>query len=169
MTSISAYTNSFLFPRSCALDASTHAASPTVTSNPTPSSTGKRGNQVNVIDFGLAKNYRDPKTHLHIPYRKETNLTDTTRYTSNNTRLGVQQARRDDHETLAYVLVYLLRKFLPWQGLNSATKKQKDDPTMEKMTTPIDLLCRGFPQMRSTSSSTTAIPFASTTSPTTRI
>ena len=31
---------------------------------------GKRGNQVNVIDFGLAKKYRDPKTHLHIPYRE---------------------------------------------------------------------------------------------------
>ncbi len=29
---------------------------------------GKRGNQVNVIDFGLAKRYRDRKTHSHIPY-----------------------------------------------------------------------------------------------------
>ena len=31
---------------------------------------GKRANQVYIIDFGLAKKYRDPKTHLHIPYRR---------------------------------------------------------------------------------------------------
>ena len=34
----------------------------------------------------------------------------------------------------------------PWQGLKAATKKQKYDRIMEKkMTTPTDLLCRGFP------------------------
>jgi casein kinase I family protein HRR25 len=107
---------------------------------------GKRGNQVNVIDFGLAKKYRDPKTHLHIPYRENKNLTGTARYTSINTHLGVEQARRDDLESLAYVLMYFLRGALPWQGLKAATKKQKYDRIMEKkMTTPTDLLCRGFP------------------------
>ena len=107
---------------------------------------GKRGNQVNVIDFGLAKKYRDPKTHLHIPYRENKNLTGTARYTSINTHLGVEQARRDDLESLAYVLMYFLRGSLPWQGLKAATKKQKYDRIMEKkMTTPSDLLCRGFP------------------------
>ncbi|KAG6901860.1 casein kinase I [Termitomyces sp. Mi166 len=107
---------------------------------------GKRGNQVNVIDFGLAKKFRDPKTHLHIPYRENKNLTGTARYTSINTHLGVEQARRDDLESLAYVLMYFLRGSLPWQGLKAATKKQKYDRIMEKkMTTPTDLLCRGFP------------------------
>ena len=38
---------------------------------------GKRANQVNIIDFGLAKKYRDPKTHMHIPYRENKNLTGT--------------------------------------------------------------------------------------------
>ena len=53
---------------------------------------GKRGNQVNVIDFGLAKKYRDPKTHFHIPYRENKNLTGTARYASINTHLGVGES-----------------------------------------------------------------------------
>jgi casein kinase I family protein HRR25 len=58
----------------------------------------------------------------------------------------VEQARWDDLESLAYVLMYFLHGPLPWQGLKAATKKQKYDRIMEKkMTTPTDLLCRGFP------------------------
>ncbi|TFK59856.1 kinase-like protein, partial [Pluteus cervinus] len=107
---------------------------------------GKRGNQVNAIDPGLAKKFRDPKTRLHTPHRENKNLTGTARYTPINTHLGVEQARRDGLGSLAYVLMYFLRGALPWQGLKAATKKQKYDRILEKkMTTPTDLLCRGFP------------------------
>jgi casein kinase I family protein HRR25 len=50
---------------------------------------GKRGNQVNMIDFGLAKRFRDPKTNVHIPYKENKNLTGTPRYASVNTHLGI--------------------------------------------------------------------------------
>ncbi|EDK46669.1 casein kinase I [Lodderomyces elongisporus] len=107
---------------------------------------GRRGSQVNVIDFGLAKKYRDPRTHLHIPYRENKNLTGTARYASVNTHLGIEQSRRDDLESLGYVLIYFCRGSLPWQGLKAATKRQKYDRIMEKkMTTPNNILCKGLP------------------------
>lgn len=108
---------------------------------------GKKSNHVvNIIDFGLAKKYRDPKTHQHIPYKENKNLTGTARYASINTHLGIEQARRDDLESLGYVLMYFSRGSLPWQGLKANTKKQKYEKIADKkMSTHIEVLCRGFP------------------------
>jgi serine/threonine protein kinase len=50
---------------------------------------GKRANLVHVIDFGLAKRYKDPKSGEHIPYKEGKNLTGTARYASKNTHLGI--------------------------------------------------------------------------------
>ncbi|XP_060063480.1 casein kinase I-like isoform X1 [Ylistrum balloti] len=107
---------------------------------------GKKGNLVYIIDFGLAKKYRDARTHQHIPYRENKNLTGTARYASINTHLGIEQSRRDDMESLGYVFMYFLRGSLPWQGLKAATKRQKYERISEKkMSTPIEELCKGFP------------------------
>jgi len=107
---------------------------------------GIRGNQVNVIDFGLAKKYRDTRTYQHIPYRENKNLTGTARYASINTHLGIEQSRRDDLESLGYVLLYFIRGFLPWQGLKAVTKKQKYERISDrKISTAPDVLCKGYP------------------------
>ncbi len=99
-----------------------------------------------MIDFGLAKRFRDPRNGLHIPYRDGKSLTGTARYASINTHLGIEQSRRDDLESLGYVLVYFLKGELPWQGLKAKTMKEKYERIMEKkISTKIELLCNGFP------------------------
>ena len=55
---------------------------------------GKKGNLVYIIDFGLAKKYRDARTHEHIAYRENKNLTGTARYASINTHLGIGRLTR---------------------------------------------------------------------------
>ena len=98
-----------------------------------------------MIDFGLARRYRDQKTKIHIPYRENKSLTGTARYASINTHLGIEQSRRDDLECLAYVLLYLARGSLPWQGLKGILPKEKHSVIMEKkMSTPVEMLSKGY-------------------------
>lgn len=106
----------------------------------------KKASTLYVIDFGLAKKYRDTKTHQHIPYRENKSLTGTARYASINAHLGIEQSRRDDLEAIGFVLMYFSRGKLPWQGIKANSKEEKYTKIMEcKMSTPLEALCKGHP------------------------
>ena len=98
-----------------------------------------------LIDFGLAKRFRDPKTGLHIPYKDGKSLTGTARFASIYTHLGIEQSRRDDLEGMMYTLLYLIKGKLPWQGLKAKSKEEKCQKIMEKkIDIPIEKLCKGL-------------------------
>lgn len=61
---------------------------------------------VNLIDFGLAKRYRDSKTNSHIPWREGKNLTGTARYASTHTHLG---RGKINYPTSSPLLIYFCR------------------------------------------------------------
>jgi len=74
----------------------------------------KGSHLVHVIDFGLSKRYMNPHTKTHIAYRKDKYLTGTARFASVHSHLGEEMSRRDDLESLAYVMIYLFKGELPW-------------------------------------------------------
>lgn len=69
------------------------------------------------------------------------------RYASIPSQMGIQSSRRDDLESLGYVLLYLLRGGLPWQGMRIESRKAKNTAVLErKMEIPVEELCNGFPK-----------------------
>ena len=101
---------------------------------------------VYLLDFGLAKKYRSSRTLQHSPMVKNRKLTGTARYASINALIGVEQSRRDDLESLGYVLMYFLRGSLPWQGLPVRNHEDRYMKIMEKKRdTSSYELCKNFP------------------------
>ncbi|CAD8054365.1 unnamed protein product [Paramecium sonneborni] len=80
--------------------------------------------QIYVIDFGLSKYFRD-SNGKHIPFISNKGLIGTARYASANALIGNEQSRRDDIESLAYVLIYFFMGELPWQNIQVANKEDK--------------------------------------------
>ena len=105
------------------------------------------GKVLYLLDFGLAKQYRSSKTLEHYPMKKNKKLTGTARYASINALKGYDQSRRDDLESVGYVLIYLLRGHLPWQGIDAKTKEEKYTKILyKKEITPSEELCSGYPE-----------------------
>lgn len=99
-----------------------------------------------LIDFGLSRLFTDPKTRQHIPFKESKSLIGTARYASASNHAGLEQGRRDDLESLAYILIYILKGRLPWQGIKEKNKYARYGMIGEyKRTEPIRSLCKGLP------------------------
>ncbi|KAH8292237.1 hypothetical protein KR054_007548, partial [Drosophila jambulina] len=106
---------------------------------------GRHTTQVFMIDFGLAKKYFSQSTQLHIEYTENKELVGTARYASVRAHFA-EQGRRDDLESVGYLLLYFRRGRLPWQGIRAASEVQKYERIAEcKASVPIDVLCSGLP------------------------
>jgi len=102
--------------------------------------------QVYIIDFGLARTYRNSKTQEHISCLETNTLTGSLKYASINSHLGIQQSRRDDLESLGITLVLFALGKLPWQDIRAHTKKELNNKIMQiKINTPVERLCEFLP------------------------
>lgn len=97
-----------------------------------------------LIDFGLSKEFRDPNTHRHIPYSDALGFAGTSIFASIHNHCGWELGRRDDLESLAYMLIYFLRGSLPWQGLSHLDGRH-DIVAKNKEEIGSHTLCHGFP------------------------
>jgi len=103
--------------------------------------------QVYVIDFGMAKYYRHPKTRQHISCVKRNYLIGTSGYASIKAHHGIELSRRDDLESLGFALIHFALGRLPWQGIKAKHKKELHNKIgLKKVNTPIEILCSGLPK-----------------------
>ena len=86
--------------------------------------------KVYLVDYGLAKYYmvkgandKGSDRTEHVQCKDGKIITGTPRYASINTHWGLEQSRRDDLESIAYMLIYFHRGSLPWSGVEAKTKE----------------------------------------------
>ena len=107
---------------------------------------GLRTSMIYLIDFGIAKRYKDAKTGAHIPLSANHALRGTVKYCSLNTHKGLEQSRRDDLESLGFVLIYFFFGKLPWDAIRAFDKLERQRTIGKiKETTSLESLCAGLP------------------------
>ncbi|CAD8167742.1 unnamed protein product [Paramecium pentaurelia] len=98
-----------------------------------------------IVDFGISKFYKD-ENDSHISYRENQPFIGTTRYASINAHKGTSLSRRDDLESLGYMLIFLLKGQLPWQNLQFTDDEDKMRQVGQmKMKMEMNELCKGIP------------------------
>ncbi|KAG6504211.1 hypothetical protein ZIOFF_036542 [Zingiber officinale] len=98
-----------------------------------------------LVDLGLATKWKDSSTNLHVEYDQRPDVfRGTVRYASVHAHLGRTASRRDDLESLAYTLIFLLRGRLLWQGYQGENKGFL--VCKKKMATSPESLCCFCPQ-----------------------
>jgi serine/threonine protein kinase len=106
---------------------------------------GDNRGKVFMVDFGLSKSFRENGNH--ISYRNNKNFTGTYRYSSIRNHRGVEQSRRDDLESVGYMLIYFAKGKLPWQGMKIEDKAERNRAIYKKKRTfSASELCEDLPR-----------------------
>ena len=104
----------------------------------------KMNNVIYMIDYGLTRKYCDSHKK-HIPYKEGKSLTGTALYASIYTHKGIEQSRRDDLESLGYMMIYFCKGELPWMNIKANNKAGKYKKIMEKkIQMKPEMLCAGL-------------------------
>lgn len=85
----------------------------------------KDPNAIYVVDFGLCKKYRSSKTGKHLLPKLTGKFSGTLIYASSNVLKGKESSRRDDLISLGYMLIYLLKRDIPWNSSFKDLNKEK--------------------------------------------
>lgn len=108
--------------------------------------TDDKAKYIYMIDFGLAKPFKN-EHNVHMKITTGKKLIGTSRYASINSHIGNDLSRRDDLESLCYILIYFFKGKLPWQGAPGETREVKYKNIGDiKQSIKVERLCSGMPE-----------------------
>ena len=100
-----------------------------------------------LIDFGFSKKYKSSKSGKHVPPKNTGRFIGSLRYASIYAISGKEQSRRDDIISIGYMIIYLMKKGLPWKGIKSNNYKECLSKVYEmKKNMKLEDLCKDLPK-----------------------
>lgn len=103
---------------------------------------------VYLVDYGLSKKYIDISSYKFNAFRNTKSFTGTYRFCSMRNHKCIEQSRRDDLESLGYMILYLFKGELPWQNIQHDNKEMRSNLIFKKKNkTPINEICYGAPDI----------------------